>query len=58
MSGNVYEFCFDQVYNGDRVRRGGSFRWDQNECAVSSWKSEWPDARYFGLGFRLARNSN
>jgi formylglycine-generating enzyme required for sulfatase activity len=58
MSGNVYEFCFDQVYNGDRVRRGGSFGWDQNECAVSSWKSEWPDARYFGLGFRLARNSN
>lgn len=55
MSGNVWEFCSDEIYNGDRVRRGGAFHEEQKDCSVSSFLSEYPDSRYNVLGFRLTR---
>lgn len=56
MSGNVWEWCWDQ--DNDRRRlRGGSWGFDGTEgCAVSRRHSYHPDNFFNDYGIRLARN--
>jgi formylglycine-generating enzyme required for sulfatase activity len=57
MSGNVWEWCWD-ASSSDRRIRGGSWRETAGFCTVAyRVYSGNPDARYYNLGFRLARNS-
>lgn len=54
MSGNVWEWCWDQ--DGSRRRlRGGSWSSDASRCALSSRSNYGPAYMDYGLGLRLAR---
>ncbi|MBQ3801328.1 MAG: SUMF1/EgtB/PvdO family nonheme iron enzyme, partial [Treponema sp.] len=57
MSGNVWEWCWDKGGSG-RGRRGGSWDYLAEYCAVSRRDSRSPGYRYYDLGFRLVRNAN
>jgi formylglycine-generating enzyme required for sulfatase activity len=72
MSGNVYEWCWDRYcadttgYGADpdggscggsnRVFRGGFWNYFARSCRSAFRGSYSPGARYYGLGFRLARS--
>jgi formylglycine-generating enzyme required for sulfatase activity len=54
MSGNVYEWCFDSCYSGERrVMRGGSWGHPQDGCLVAYRRSDSPSKADDGLGFRV-----
>lgn len=56
MSGNVWEWCWDQNGSGRRIR-GGSWNYGASDCAVSSRSLDYPDYRGVSDGFRIARSS-
>ena len=56
MSGNVWEWCWDQSGSIRRIR-GGSWLNGAGDCAVSNRLSIPPDYRLNRSGFRLARSS-
>lgn len=58
MSGNVFEWCFDDVsgVNGRRVR-GGGYVVDNNSCAISVRGYKSPSQKEYGFGFRIYRNN-
>jgi hypothetical protein len=60
MSGNVFEMCEDLGPNSSRRSRGGHWNITPESVAIAYWDNSHPDGReaYFGLGFRLARNSS
>ena len=60
MSGNVWEWCFDQwgSTGADRVLRGGG--WSDlgaYGARVSDRDGYDPSSSYYGIGFRVARSS-
>jgi sulfatase modifying factor 1 len=56
MSGNVWEWCWDQ-YGSFRCHRGGGWANSAVGCTVSFRFSQDPDDRCLEFGFRLARSS-
>ncbi|MCQ2613290.1 MAG: SUMF1/EgtB/PvdO family nonheme iron enzyme [Treponemataceae bacterium] len=56
MSGNVWEWCWDEFDSTSRVDRGGSFRNEASKCTVSFRDNTEPGAFYRNLGFRLCRS--
>ena len=56
MSGNVWEWCWDQVGSLRRIR-GGSWNNNANNATVSNRNNNNPDNRNNNNGFRLARSS-
>jgi formylglycine-generating enzyme required for sulfatase activity len=60
MSGNVSEFCKDDIGNGTEFKRprGGSWNDDAGRCTVAyRYDYDNPDPRNSSIGFRLARSS-
>ena len=57
MSGNVWEWCEDVASTSYRRARGGSWNSIAEACAVGRRNNNYPDARDYGFGFRLARSS-
>jgi YD repeat-containing protein len=57
MSGNVWEWCWDldDSMSANRLR-GGSWKHQAADAAVTYRVSRAPDSRYSAIGFRLARN--
>lgn len=57
MSGNVWEWCWNQWSSGSsyRVRRGGSYGNDYDFCAVSDRSNDYLYAMHDNLGFRVCR---
>tara|TARA_B110000977_G_scaffold166279_1_gene214056 strand:+ start:867 stop:1844 length:978 start_codon:yes stop_codon:yes gene_type:complete len=56
MSGNVWEWCWDQNSSSRRMR-GGSWDFSASFSAVSYRLSDDPDFRVSDYGFRIARSS-
>ena len=58
MSGNVWEWCWDldDSMSANRLR-GGSWKHQAADAAVTYRVSRAPDSRYSAIGFRLARNA-
>jgi RHS repeat-associated protein len=56
MSGNVWEWCWDQTGSFRRIR-GGSWDDSADFCTVSYRGSSYPGGRWAYDGFRLARSS-
>jgi formylglycine-generating enzyme required for sulfatase activity len=58
MSGNVWEWCYDSIYDSYRVIRGGWYIDDAYVCTVS-WRGNYgtPYSSNGGIGFRVARSS-
>jgi sulfatase modifying factor 1 len=56
MSGNVWEWCWDQLGSYRRIR-GGSWGHSAGDCALSYRFGFSPGARWSDHGFRLARSS-
>lgn len=57
MSGNVWEWCWDNRYSG-RVIRGGCWASDNSYCIVNYRSSENPDSVSKYRGFRVVRSSS
>ncbi len=59
MSGNVWEWCFDQwgSTGADRVMRGGGWYADADYARVSDRNYGAPSYSNNGIGFRVARSS-
>jgi formylglycine-generating enzyme required for sulfatase activity len=55
MSGNVWEWCQDEVAPGLRAQRGGSWYTDIQYARVSSRNRDRLDFSFSDLGFRVAR---
>lgn len=57
MSGNVREWCFDEI-GQNRMVRGGSWYENSEKCRVA-YRDQYftPDSASYYMGFRLARNS-
>ena len=71
-SGNVSEWVWDRLgtltnatatdplgatADVRRIFRGGSWRSGEGDCAVANGGIDYPDLRYYSIGFRLARSS-
>ncbi len=66
LAGNVWEWCEDVIktYNGlpvknyasARVMRGGSFHNKENTLRTTWRNYDYPDNRYYNLGFRVVRS--
>lgn len=58
LSGNVFEWCFDEVSGvvGRRVR-GGGWVVDDNSCQISIRGYSQPDRQEEGFGFRVFQNN-
>ena len=57
MSGNAFEWCWDQI-NANRRLRGGSWFFGIDRSASNTRDGLNPDARYRPFGFRIAKNVN
>jgi formylglycine-generating enzyme required for sulfatase activity len=57
MSGNVWEWCFDQIYGANRVVRGGSWNSTAGSCTVAARNGSTPTSSDTSLGFRVASSS-
>lgn len=55
MSGNVWEWCQDEVVPGFRAARGGSWYTDLRYARISSRNRDRPDFSFSDLGFRVVR---
>ena len=55
MSGNVFEWCWDQI-NANRRLRGGSYYFGAERSTIAVRDGLNPDGRYGPFGFRVARN--
>lgn len=55
MSGNVWEWCWDDYEDTDRIIRGGAYHFDASSCAVSSRLSYLPTFKLAYVGFRVIR---
>jgi formylglycine-generating enzyme required for sulfatase activity len=56
MTGNVYEWCWDQVDSSRRIRGASWVSW-ANYCTVSIRADLDPDHQIYHYGFRIARSS-
>ncbi|MCB5247226.1 MAG: formylglycine-generating enzyme family protein [Candidatus Cloacimonetes bacterium] len=56
MSGNFWEWCWDEFGTNSRVIRGGYFGNSHAECAVS-YRSGAGPGKYGNIGFRVCRTS-
>jgi formylglycine-generating enzyme required for sulfatase activity len=57
MSGNVWEWCWDEISGAARVNRGGGWGSDAALTRVSARYDANPDTRFLTYGFRPARSS-
>jgi formylglycine-generating enzyme required for sulfatase activity len=53
MSGNVWEWCQDIVWDPSRVLRGGCWRSIATECDVACRSNLYPDFKSNNIGFRV-----
>ena len=58
MSGNVWEWCWDQSLFSSRVQRGGSWDGKADYCTVSFRNYMHPSYRMYNVGFRVVRSSS
>lgn len=63
MPGNVWEWCWDDLYNEEvygsyRIFRGGSWAEEARGCGASCRRRSHPTFYIDDLGFRLARSNN
>ncbi len=68
LAGNVWEWCEDMIktydgksivdYEEARVMRGGSFHNRENTMRTAWRNYDYPNSRYFNLGFRVALSSH
>jgi formylglycine-generating enzyme required for sulfatase activity len=58
MSGNAWEWCWDQAKNGsDRILRGGCWKREPEVNTLASGSGAKADVKYITFGFRLARDA-
>ena len=59
MSGNVFEWCWDQPYSSTDYRstRGGEYNYDASYCAVYKREPYYASFISDGIGFRVVRNA-
>lgn len=57
MSGNVFEWCWDEQFNNQGANRGGSWETGAEQCEVAKSYEDDPDVRATDLGFRVVRNA-
>ncbi len=58
MTGNLWEWCEDEIYGSFRVLRGGSWVNGALNCKVSYVSDDYPDNSADSMGFRLALSIN
>jgi formylglycine-generating enzyme required for sulfatase activity len=54
MSGNVFEWCWDEIF-GKRGVRGGSWAATEQQCQISFGYEQFGDTRSPDIGFRVVR---
>lgn len=54
MSGNLWEWCEDVIYDSHRIVSGGNWNDGTGYCKVSSFNDVDPAGVFFNIGFRLA----
>ncbi|MBN2435163.1 MAG: formylglycine-generating enzyme family protein [Spirochaetes bacterium] len=55
MSGNVLEWCFDQISVSSRIVRGGGWDYSAQDMQVGLWYGDHSDVHDSFIGFRFAR---
>ena len=58
MTGNMWEWCFDEDLPGFRIGRGGSFYEDATDYKINTTNRLYPSIAYISTGLRLARNAS
>lgn len=56
MSGNLWEWCYNEALGGNRVIKGGSWESEEKELEISNWGSYFPGYRYNFIGFRIVKD--
>jgi formylglycine-generating enzyme required for sulfatase activity len=54
MAGNVYEWCKNESTDGSRALRGGSWRYDAEDCRVANRWGQNPSTQRVVIGFRVS----